>query len=169
MYNSLVKKELLCCFLPCRTSKFGYFTLMHSQRLTAVSKQRKSSKANILMLCSRYSLLMVLILQLAITSILCATSSYTANANTTTICTALGLKTITLDENGEPIEQEQHDSFSTTCFHCSSGCSTTVMAEVSEIILYPSATKAYVSWTTDTLITKLTAHGPPSRAPPTHA
>lgn len=121
------------------------------------------------MLCSRYSLLMVLILQLAITSILCATSSYTASANTTTICTAMGLKTITLDENGEPTEQEQRDHFSTSCFHCSSGCSTAVMAKASEIILYPSATKAYIRWTTDTLITKLTAHGPPSRAPPAHA
>jgi len=134
-----------------------------------VTKQRKTSKANTLKLCSRYSLLMVLILQLAITSILCATSSYSANANAITICTALGLKTVTLDENGEPTEQEQHDAFSTTCFHCSSGCSTTIIAELSEIILYPSATKAYVSWTTDTLITKLTAHGPPSRAPPAHA
>ena len=134
-----------------------------------MTKQRKTSKANNLKLCSRYSLLMVLILQLAITSILCATSSYSANANAITICTALGLKTVTLDENGEPTEQEQHDSFSTTCFHCSSGCSTTIIAELSEIILYPSATKAYVSWTTDTLITKLTAHGPPSRAPPAHA
>jgi hypothetical protein len=134
---------------------------MHLQKLTAMSSQRKTSKANTLKLCTRYSLLMVLILQLAITSILCATSSYSANANAITICTALGLKTITLDENGEPTEQEQHDNFSTTCFHCSSSCSMAIMADATEIILYPSAT--------DTLITKLTAHGPPSRAPPTHA
>lgn len=139
---------------------------MHLQKLTAMPKQRKTSKANTLKLCSRYSLLMVLILQLAITSILCATSSYTANANAITICTALGLKTITLDENGEPTEQEQHDAFSKTCFHCSSGCSKTIIANTTEIILYPSTTNAYARWTAETLIAKLASLGPPSRAPP---
>ena len=141
---------------------------MHLQT-TAKLNQRKSSKASYIKISSRYALMMVLLLQFAITSILCTTSSYTANANAITICTALGLKTITIDENGEPVEQEQHDAFSSSCFHCTSGCSMAVMANQSDVSLYPFATRAYARWTTETLTTKLLSHGPPTRAPPAHA
>ncbi len=116
---------------------------------------------------TRYSLLMVLILQLAITSILCSTSSYAANA--ITICTALGLKTISLDENGEPTEQQGHKAFSQTCFHCANSCSMTALLPQSEEAVYAGLNQIFRPSVTEVLKSKLLATGPPPRGPPAHA
>ncbi len=131
----------------------------------------KTKTAKSVKLGTRYSLLMVLIMQLAITSILCATSSYIANANAITICTAFGLKTISLDENGEPVEQEQqkHEAFSKTCFHCASSCSMAALAPQSEYAIYAGLNLIFRPTVTEVLKTKLLAQGPPPRAPPVHA
>jgi hypothetical protein len=129
----------------------------------------KTQTAKSVKLGTRYSLLMVLIMQLAITSILCATSSYIANANAITICTAFGLKTISLDENGEPVEQEQHEAFSKTCFHCASSCSMAALAPQSEEVIYIGLNQIYRPTVVEVLKTKLLAQGPPPRAPPVHA
>ncbi len=129
----------------------------------------KTQTAKSVKLGTRYSLLMVLIMQLAITSILCATSSYIANANAITICTAFGLKTISLDENGEPVEQEQHEAFNKTCFHCASSCSMAALAPQSEEVIYIGLNQIYRPTVVEVLKTKLLAQGPPPRAPPVHA
>ncbi len=129
----------------------------------------KTQTAKTVKLGTRYSLLMVLILQLAITSILCATSSYIANANAISICTAFGLKTISLDENGEPVEQEQHEAFSKTCFHCASSCSMAALAPQTEEAIYAGLNQIYRPTVAEVLKSKLLAQGPPTRAPPAHA
>ncbi len=69
-----------------------------------------------------YPLLLTLILQLGLSSLLCAVAGYQAEASTLTICTSFGIKTISFDENGEPIElPSQHSAFDNSCFHCASG------------------------------------------------
>lgn len=110
---------------------------------------------------------MVLILQLAFTSILCATSSYAANA--ITVCTALGLKTITLDENGEPVEQQGHEAFNQACFHCASSCSMTALVPQSEEVVYAGLNQIFRPSVSEVLKSKLLATGPPPRGPPAHA
>lgn len=66
--------------------------------------------------------LMLLVMQVAFTSLICATSSYAASNNALTICTPMGLKTILLDENGEPVEQHDQGAYAHGCFHCATGC-----------------------------------------------
>ncbi len=139
---------------------------MLTQRKTNTTK---TQTAKTVKLGTRYSLLMVLILQLAITSILCATSSYIANANAITICTALGLKTISLDENGEPVEQQKHEAFSKTCFHCASSCSMAALVPQTEEAIYAGLNQIYRPTVAEVLKSKLLAQGPPTRAPPAHA
>lgn len=129
--------------------------------------KNKIKTAKTLKIGSHYSLLMVLILQLAFTSILCATSSYAANA--ITVCTALGLKTITLDENGEPVEQQSHEAFSQTCFHCASSCSMTALVPQSEEVVFAGQNQIFRPSVTEVLKSKLLAQGPPPRGPPAHA
>ena len=69
-----------------------------------------------------YPLLLLLILQLGFSGLLCAISGYQAGASTLMICTSFGIKTITVDENGQPIEeQSDHSALDGTCFHCASG------------------------------------------------
>ena len=68
-----------------------------------------------------YPVLFALVIQLGLTSLLCATASYQANAQSFMICTSFGIKTITLDENGQPTEETEHAKFGKSCFHCASG------------------------------------------------
>ena len=68
-----------------------------------------------------YPILFALIMQLGLTSLLCAVSGTQAGASTLTICTNFGIKTITLDETGNPVEQSEHGAFHATCFHCATG------------------------------------------------
>lgn len=131
-----------------------------------MQKQRNINTANNIKISAHYSLLMALILQLGITSILCATSSYTANANAITICSALGLKTITLDENGEPVEQEQHQAFSKTCFHCASGCGLMAAAPQPNAKTIFATNQKFLVLANAFLKSNFHAQGPPPRAPP---
>ena len=68
-----------------------------------------------------YPILLALILQVAITGLLCAAAPYQASAKSFMICSSFGIKTITLDENGNPVENADHSKFAKSCFHCASG------------------------------------------------
>lgn len=117
-----------------------------------------------------YPLLMVLILQLGITSLLCAVSSYQAEASTLTICTSFGIKTITIDADGNPIEQNgEHSRFDATCFHCASGgCSVTALLTDQTELYYgrkiASAITTYKANFSNTEKSKPPSRGPPSLA-----
>lgn len=114
-----------------------------------------------------YPLLMTLILQFGITSLLCATSSYSANAMT--ICTSVGIKTITItyDENGNPVEQDsQSHAFNKNCFHCSSGCGSLAMLPSTTQEIRIAIAPAYQSLTKISVPDNYDSQGPPTRAPP---
>ncbi len=93
-----------------------------------------------------YVAILTLIIQMGFASLICATSSNTANANTITICTSFGIKTVTIDEDGNLVEEEQQQAaFSHGCFHCTSGCNggaSLLTADLVKVAYYPAVIKA---------------------------
>lgn len=113
----------------------------------------------------RYPLLSVLLIQLALTSLLCATSGYAANS--IMLCTAYGLKTIQLDQNGDPIPRDsQQAEFHKQCFHCSTGCGGLALlaTEPQELITHPVIT--FIALAEPLHKGRYLTRGPPPRAPP---
>ena len=113
-----------------------------------------------------YPLLMVLILQLGLTSLLCAVAPYQAGANPLAICTSFGLQTIMIDENGQPVEEGKQHQFHKSCFHCASGgCNTSILSQ-QEIELYQQTKQ--LAQQTSYHLKLITAQSPrpPTRAPP---
>ena len=114
-----------------------------------------------------YPLLLILILQLGFSSLLCAVASYQAGASTLMICTSFGIKTITVDENGQPVEQQSdHSALDGTCFHCASGgCgSLALLPQLIETFVQRQIAikiEAYQS-----ILANAASPNPPTRAPP---
>jgi len=114
-----------------------------------------------------YPLLMTLILQLGFSSLLCAVAGYQAGASTLTICTSFGIKTISFDENGEPIElPAQHSAFDSSCFHCASGgCGTVgLLSAKSDSVFQTTELKRIEAF--QIALRDKSSKTPPSRAPP---
>ncbi len=114
-----------------------------------------------------YPILFALIMQMAITSLLCATSSYQAGAKSFMICTSFGIKTISLDENGEPVENTEHDKFGKNCFHCASGgCGVAYLKATGYDLPFMNRTREQIP-AQKSLVHHVTIERPASRAPPT--
>jgi hypothetical protein len=114
---------------------------------------------------AKYPLLMVLILQLALTSLFCATAGYAANS--IMICTPMGFKTIQLDENGDPTrEKSQHAEFQKNCFHCSTGCAGVALLSEASFPLTGHSLITYTQAPQNQAIGIHHSRGPPTRAPP---
>ena len=117
-----------------------------------------------------YPLLLTLVLQLGFSSLICAISGYQAGASTLMICTSFGIKTITVDENGQPIEQQSdHSALDGTCFHCASGgCgSLALLPQQAEPFVQRQITKKIEGY--QSVLANATSPNPPTRAPPLHA
>ena len=113
-----------------------------------------------------YPLLLLLILQLGFSGLLCAISGYQAGASTLMICTSFGIQTVTIDENGQPIEQSDHSALDGACFHCASG-------GCGSLALLPQETEPFVQRQISTkvegyqsILTNAASPPPPTRAPP---
>ena len=114
-----------------------------------------------------YPLLLLLILQLGFSGLLCAISGYQAGASTLMICTSFGIKTITVDENGQPIEeQSDHSALDGTCFHCASGgCgSLALLPQQAETFVQRQIAIEIDSY--QSILANAASPNPPTRAPP---
>ena len=112
-----------------------------------------------------YPLLTVLILQFTLSSLVCAAAGYAADSMT--LCTSLGLKTVTIDANGNPVEDNsQHAGFESHCFHCATGCNTGAI--ITPVALAPFRAHHQLSYIRpkQTLHGQHLTRGPPPRAPP---
>ncbi|CAN0438223.1 unnamed protein product [Scytosiphon promiscuus] len=79
----------------------------------------------------------------------------------------MGLKTITIDENGDPVENDQqHTAFQKMCFHCVSGCGMAGLLQTDQIAIVIRPADSHIIPEASQLKTTHLATGPPSRAPP---
>lgn len=112
-----------------------------------------------------YPLLTVLILQFALSSLLCATAGYAANS--ITLCTSLGLKTVKIDAHGNPVQDDsQHASFDDQCFHCATGCTNAALTTPADVAPFRVKFTAAYHLPRLTLNARHLTRGPPPRAPP---
>ena len=113
-----------------------------------------------------YPLLMVLILQLGLTSLLCAVAPYQSSASPLSICTSFGLQTIMVDENGQPAQEGQQHEFQKSCFHCASGGCNGVILNHQEIALYQQTKQPVIQAGNQIRLIIAQTPRPPTRAPP---
>ena len=116
-----------------------------------------------------YPVLFALVIQLGLTSLLCATASYQANAQSFMICTSFGIKTITLDENGQPTEETEHAKFGKSCFNCASGgCYGAFLKSSDDEVYIPDQRQQKVALIQDQRRISQAGLTPSSRAPPSN-
>lgn len=112
-----------------------------------------------------YPLLTVLILQFALSSLMCATVSYAADS--ITLCTSLGLKTVKIDADGNPIENDsQHAGFESHCFHCATGCTNAALIAPAQATPHRVSFTVSYSLPKQSLNSRHLTRGPPPRGPP---
>jgi hypothetical protein len=113
----------------------------------------------------KYPLLAVLIFQLALTSLFCATSGYAANS--IMLCTPFGFKTIQIDENGQKVpDNGSHAEFQKQCFHCSAGCGGLAILSDAPLSALNIQLATYSAAPQDQAFRSHRTRGPPSRGPP---
>lgn len=115
---------------------------------------------------TRYPVLFALLMQMAMTSLICAAAPYHASAKALMICSSFGLKSIMLDEKGQPVDQAEHENTAKTCFHCASGgCGVALLKGTDAPLLILPADTPQAPVIERPRIT-IKGRAPPSRAPP---
>lgn len=116
------------------------------------------------------SLLMVLILQLGLSSLLCAISPYQAGASPLTLCTSFGAKTVLVDENGTPVEQDQQQGgqheLGKSCIHCATGGCNGAPLNQTPSAFYEGPKETRFSAQYEAALVSNNHPRPPTRAPP---